>query len=220
MMSQPQTNTTSITELDAALDYARKGIPIFPANPLDKKPLTANGFKDATTDEAQIRAWWLKWPNAMLAAPTGSISGFWVVDLDIDPVKKRDGVATFAQLIAKHGKIPKTMVSITPRGRQHIVFTWDMAWDAHNGDPYASVRNSTDRVGPGIDVRGEGGYVCLPPSRNANGGVYRFDPDGAEQTVLAPDWLVKLAFKPKTRAQAWARAALDRECKNVAAAQP
>ena len=83
MMSQPQTNTTSITELDAALDYARNGIPIFPANPLDKKPLTANGFKDATTDEAQIRAWWLKWPNAMLAAPTGSTSGFWVVDLDI-----------------------------------------------------------------------------------------------------------------------------------------
>ena len=83
MTSQPQTNTTSITELDAALDYARKGIPIFPANPLDKKPLTANGFKDATTDEAQIRAWWLKWPNAMLAAPTGSTSGFWVVDLDI-----------------------------------------------------------------------------------------------------------------------------------------
>ena len=62
--------------------------------------------------------------------------------------------------------------------------------------------------------------MCLPPSRNANGGQYRFDPDGEERIVSAPDWLIKLAFKSKTRSQAWAQAALDRECKAVAAAQP
>jgi hypothetical protein len=50
--------------------------------------------------------------------------------------------------------------------------------------------------------------------------MYRWDPEGSEQTVSAPNWLVTLAFKPKTRSQAWARAALDRECKAVAAAQP
>jgi hypothetical protein len=220
MTIQPQNNPTS-PELDAALDYAQNNIPVFPTNPLDKKPLTANDFKDATTDEAQIRAWWLKWPNAMIAAPTGSASAMWVVDLDLDPGKNIDGAATLAQIGAKHGGIPKTLTAITPRGGRHLIFTWDTTWNASKSDPCVSIHNSAGRIGPGIDVRGEGGYVCLPPSRNANGGVYRFDPDGEEQTVSAPEWLIKLARKQwKTRAQAWAEAALDRECKNVAAAQP
>ncbi len=211
MSPQPQTNTTP-SELEAALDYARRGIPVFPTNPLDKKPLTPSGFKAATADEAQIREWWQKWPNAMIAAPTGSASGMWVTDLDLDPVKKVDGMATLAQLIAQHGEIPKTLMTITPRGGRHLIFTWDSNIE---------IRNSASKIGPGIDVRGEGGYVCLPPSRNADGGVYQWDPDGADQAVAAPDWLIeRTRIKPKTRDKAWARAALERECKTVAAAQP
>ena len=73
MSPRPQSNAM-VTELEAALDYAHHGIPVFPTNPLDKKPLTANGFKDATVDEVQIREWWTRWPNAMIAAPTGVAS--------------------------------------------------------------------------------------------------------------------------------------------------
>jgi hypothetical protein len=209
-MNQPQTNTAP-SELDAALDYARRGTPVFPTNPLDKKPLTPNGFKDATTNETQIREWWQKWPNAMVAAPTGSASGMWVTDLDLDPAKNIDGMATLAQLIAQHGELPKTLMTITPRGGRHLIFTWDSN---------AEIRNSAGKIGPGVDVRGRGGYVCLPPSRNANGGLYRWDPDGADEAVAAPDWLIELARgKAKTRDQAWARAALDRECEAVAAAK-
>ena len=54
----PQAQTSTPTMFEAALQYARSGIPVFPCNPLDKKPLTPNGFYDATTDEAQITAWW------------------------------------------------------------------------------------------------------------------------------------------------------------------
>src|SRR5262249_13965614 len=197
---RPQTNTAP-TELEAALEYARHGIPVFPTNPLDKKPLTANGFKDATKDEVQIRAWWQKWPNAMIGAPTGPTSGMWVVDLDLDPAKKIDGAATLNQLIAQRGEIPKTLMTITRRGCRHPIFTWD-----NNTE----IRNSAGKIGPGIDVRGNGGYVCLPPSRNANGGVYRWDPDSADQSAPAPSWLITLA--KATKAKAWARAALDREC--------
>src|SRR5262249_45216426 len=100
MSPQSQANTAP-SELDAPLDYARRGIPVFPTNPLDKKPLTPNGFKDAIIDENQIRTWWTRWPNAMVAAPTGSASGMWVIDLDVDPVKKVDGMATLAQLITQ-----------------------------------------------------------------------------------------------------------------------
>jgi Bifunctional DNA primase/polymerase, N-terminal len=211
MSPRPQSNAM-VTELEAALDYARHGIPVFPTNPLDKKPLTANGFKDATVDEVQIREWWTRWPNAMIAAPTGIASAMWVVDLDLHPVKKTDGAAALAQLIAQHGEIPKTLMTITPRGGRHLIFVWDRSIE---------IRNSAGKIGPGIDVRGEGGYVCLPPSRNANGGSYRWDPDGADQAVPAPTWLIELArSKPKARNTAWARAALDRECNTVASAQP
>jgi len=56
MSPQPQQNPPTVFE--AALDYARCGIPVFPCNPIDKKPLTSNGFKNATRDEPQILGWW------------------------------------------------------------------------------------------------------------------------------------------------------------------
>jgi Bifunctional DNA primase/polymerase, N-terminal len=204
----PQAQPNAPTELEAALGYARMGIPVFPCNPLDKKPLTPNGFKDATKDEAQIRAWWGRWPNAMVGAPTGPASGMWVLDLDIDPAKKIDGKAALDQLVAQRGALTPTLMTITPRGGQHLIFSWD---------PNHDIRNSAGRIGPGIDVRGDGGYVCLPPSRNASGGEYRWDPNSAPQSAPAPGWLVALA---KRKIKAWARAALDYECKAVASAQP
>jgi hypothetical protein len=115
MSPQPQANTMP-TELDAALEYAQQGIPVFPCNPLDKKPLTPKGFKDASKDAAPIRAWWQRWPNAMIGAPTGPISGMWVVDLDLDPARKIDGKAALDQLIAQRGPIPETLKTVTPRG--------------------------------------------------------------------------------------------------------
>jgi Bifunctional DNA primase/polymerase, N-terminal len=197
------------TELEAALEYARSGIPVFPCNPLDKKPLTSNGFKDATKDEAQINAWWQKWPNAMIGAPTGPASGMWVVDLDLDPAKKLDGKATLEQLITQRGPIPETLKTITPRGGEHLIFSWD---------PNVEIRNSAGKIGPGIDVRGNGGYVCLPPSKSANGGEYRWAPGPNQVAAPAPAWLIALAKAVK--AKAWATAALERECKAVASALP
>jgi hypothetical protein len=197
------------TVFEAALDYARCGIPVFPCNPIDKKPLTPNGFKDATRDETQILAWWQQYPNAMVSAPMGPASGLWAIDLDLDPARKIDGKATLDQLVAQRGALPSTWASLTPRGGRHLIF----AWDAN-----VEIRNSASKIGPGIDVRGNGGYICLPPSRNATGGAYQWEPGGPQNAALAPPWLVALA--KATKARAWAKAALDRECKNVAAAQP
>src|SRR6516165_8411064 len=158
MSPQAQASTPS-DALDAALEYGRKGLPVFPCSPLDKKPLTPHGFKDATTDEAQIRAWWVQWPNAMIGVPAGPASGIWVIDTDIDPVKKIDGEATLNQLITQRGALPLTLMTITPRGGKHRIFSWDANHD---------IRNSASRIGPGIDVRGDGGYVIWPPSRTAS----------------------------------------------------
>jgi bifunctional DNA primase/polymerase-like protein len=205
--SQAQPNTPTVFE--AALDYARCGIPIFPCNPIDKKPLTPNGFKDATRDETQILAWWQQYPNAMIGAPTGPASNTWAIDLDFDPAKNIDGKATLDQLIAQHTALPSTWMTITPRGGRHLIFSWD---------PNVEIRNSAGKMGPGIDVRGNGGYICLPPSQNATGGTYQWEPGGPQIAALAPGWLIALAKANK--ASAYARAALDRECKGVACAQP
>jgi Bifunctional DNA primase/polymerase, N-terminal len=205
----PRTQANIPTALEAALDYARCGIPVFPCNPIDKKPLTPNGFKDATRDEAQILGWWQQYPNAMIGAPMGPASGVWAVDLDVDPARKIDGKATLDQLAAQRGALPPTWATITPRGGRHLIFAWDSNVD---------IRNSAGKIGPGIDVRGNGGYIVLPPSRNATGGTYQWEPGGPQISALAPPWLVALAKAKKARA--WAKAALDRECKNVASAQP
>jgi Virulence-associated protein E/Bifunctional DNA primase/polymerase, N-terminal len=210
----PQTQATPPTVFEAALDYARCGIPVFPCNPIDKKPLTANGFKDATRDETQILAWWQQYPNAMIGVPMGPASGMWAIDLDIDPARKIDGKAALDQLIAQRGALPPTWMTVTPRGGRHLIWIWD---------PNVEIRNSASKIGPGIDVRGEGGYVCLPPSRRADGALYQWDPAGSSQAVAAPNWLIELARstnKAKKRDKAWACAALERECEIVAKAPP
>src|SRR5262249_5090294 len=145
----------------------------------------------------------------MIGAPMGPASGIWAVDLDLDPAKKIDGKATLDQLIMQRGALPLTWTTITPRGGRHLIFAWD---------PNVEIRNSASKIGPGIDVRGNGGYICLPPSRNATGGEDRWEPGGPQNTALAPPWLVALARAKK--AGAYAKAALERECKNVAAALP
>ena len=74
--------------LDAALKYAAAGLPVFPCRnapgqPGHKAPLTAHGYKDATADPAQIKAWWAKNPGALIGLPTGAITGIAVLDIDV-----------------------------------------------------------------------------------------------------------------------------------------
>jgi hypothetical protein len=194
--------------LDAALEYASRGLPVFPCDPKTKKPLIANGFKAASTDEAEIRKQWSRWPDAMIGVPTGIISGMWVADVDKDTGKNIDGMVTLCQLIAQYGALPKTLMTITPRGGRHLIFSWANGID---------IRNSAGKIGPGIDVRGTGGYVCLPPSKRADGAQYQWDPDSGATSLPAPDWLIKLAGK--RHKNSWAQAALDQECQAVANAK-
>lgn len=145
--------------LTVALFYGEKGIPIFPCNKL-KKPLTRNGFKDATTDLEKIRAWWTQWPYAMIGMPTGRASGLFVID--IDRKNGKDGFKTLAALEAEYAPLSKTLTSQTPSGGLHLYFLMP------DTDP--PLRNTASKeLGPGIDTRGEGGYVILPPSETDDG---------------------------------------------------
>ncbi len=166
--------------LRAALEYAGSGRPVFPCRPApDKSPLTRHGFKDATTDPEQIRAWWREPPDASIGAPTGVT--FWVLDEDVDPEKGIDGCLALEELEKEHGRLPDTYTVRTPRGGRH---RWFLAAEG--------VTNSTGGLPAGIDVRGRGGYALVPPSEGYE--VARDLP-----IAPAPEWLLELVRSPRPR---------------------
>jgi Bifunctional DNA primase/polymerase, N-terminal/AAA domain len=171
--------------VEHAIYYARLGWHVFPCNPTDKRPLVSNGFYSATTDEDEIRAWWRRWPNAMIGVRMGATSGVWAIDPDAPKQGSPDGVANWAELVAKHGGIPHTHTHNTPNGGQHLLFNWRDDRPVTNSEGGLS--------GLGINVRGEGGYVVAPPSVMANGKAYEIaEPLHFFNFAEAPEWLYDL----------------------------
>jgi hypothetical protein len=178
--------------LEAALDYARRGWPVFPlfepivdgcscgapgCSSAGKHPRTRRGLKDATTDQATIQKWWNDWPSAGIGIPTGKPAGFIV--LDIDP--EHGGEASLLDLVRKHGSLPDTVQVLTGGGGEHYFFK----------RPSGGARNRTG-VFDGIDVRGDGGYVVAPPSLHATGNRHEWEVSshpGDIPFAELPDWL-------------------------------
>jgi putative DNA primase/helicase len=184
-----------VNMLAAALKYARRGTPIFPLDPADKSPLCPRGFYAATANENQVRRWWQRWPNAMIGMPTGPRTRIWVLDIDVDLLAPTQSAHPMARLLAIHGPLPDTAMSITPRGGWHFFFRWDGA----------DIRCSIGKLGPGVDVRGHGGYVAIPPSVRADGTPYRWcSVNGVNaKATEAPSWLVEEILKIQSRNQTW-----------------
>lgn len=147
--------------LEAALIYARHGVPVFPCRP-NKAPYTSTGHKAATTDETTIIDWWTRWPDALIGMPTGWASGVWGLDVDLP-----DGPASLEAIEAQIGPLPKTLVQITGSGGRHLFFKMEAG---------VEVKNSARKLGPGLDVRGVGGYVIVAPSMHQSGKRYKWCP--------------------------------------------
>jgi hypothetical protein len=157
-----------------ALTLAARGLHVFPCRPRDKRPATPRGCKDASKDPDMIRHWWGLEPHYNIAIATGSVSGIFIVDAD-----GVDAERELRRLEAEHGELPATVEAITARGR-HLYFKM----------PAVPVRNSAGKIAPGVDVRGDGGYVLAPPSVHPSGRVYRWSVDSADAIAEAPNWLL------------------------------
>ena len=120
-----------------------------------KHPRTKQGFKEATNDPEQIRKWWTRWPTANIGLATGG--GIAAFDID-----GPEGFAEFQAFVAQHGRVPETLTSQTGRG-VHLVFA------TRDGAP--SVRSAARGK---VHVRGEGGYIILPPSNHISGRNYQW----------------------------------------------
>lgn len=167
-----------------ALQYARRGWPVFPCRERDsettnaagkvikfhaKAPYTGTGLKEATCDERRIIAWWRQHPNAMIGVPTG-VNGCFVLDFDprmiedVDPEtgevlgERMSGLEELkAALEAQMGvPLPQSLTSLTQSGGVHVWFKQPR----DGGDEIRNRGNLPDHV----DVRGMGGYVIAPPS--------------------------------------------------------
>jgi hypothetical protein len=161
---------------NAAIAYATRGLAVFPCAPRSKVPATTHGSRDATKDVAQIASWWRENPNYNVAVATGPVSRVFVLDVD-----GLDAEASLRKLQQEYGALPETVESITPRGR-HLFFKCE------NG----AVRNSAGAIAPGLDIRGDGGYVVLPPSMHPSGRCYAWSVDSADHFADAPAWLNNL----------------------------
>jgi hypothetical protein len=155
------------SSLPAALQLAEMhGILVFPCDE-EKKPLTLHGFKDATTDLSAIERMWSGHASALIGVPTGSASRYLVVD--VDP----DGASWYLE---NQTRLACGRVHRTRRGH-HLVYRYPSG---------ATIRNSTGKIAPGVDVRAEGGYAIWWPSHG-------YEAVGSLEDITEPPaWLLEL----------------------------
>lgn len=184
------TTAAKISNRDLAPDLAERGWHIFPCKH-DKTPQTSHGMKDATTDQAAIKAWWQRWPDALIGIYCER-SGFFALDIDVKD--NRNGRQTWAELVEKHGagkEIAAGPVQLTPSGGYHVLFKLPEG---------VKIPNTANKLGEGLDLRSNG-YICT-------GGAYTWLPGNSPEIPIppAPAWLVDLIRKlterkPSTQAQ-------------------
>ncbi|NUS12269.1 MAG: bifunctional DNA primase/polymerase, partial [Streptomyces sp.] len=188
--------------LHAALLAAARGLPVIPLSrtklpavrsPHRDEPRTASpcrgecgrpghGVHDATTDPARIRALFAVAPWATGYGVACGRAPHHLLGLDLDVKHGVDGVAALRALSETHGfTVPGTLTVLTPSGGRHL-------WLTAPGP----VPNSVGRLAPGIDIRGEGGYVVGPGSRTL-AGRYLPAPGSAGVLAAAPAALLSLA---------------------------
>lgn len=182
---------------------------VFPCAPGGKKPACEHGCNDATRDAQRITGWWQHIPNANIGVATGP-SNLVVIDLDGD-----DGLAAWAELLTQNGMHEMTVSSMTGRGGKHLWFR------APEG---VTVRSSTRKLGPGLDVRAQGGYVVVPPSVTEGEYEWIMSPEDVDFALLPQPLVDLLQEQPRlshdapedmdlpggSRVDRWLAKALDR----------
>ncbi|GAA4757502.1 bifunctional DNA primase/polymerase [Nocardioides endophyticus] len=143
----------------AAIRYANLGMLVFPCVPGGKRPLTPSGFHDATSSARVVHQWWQRTPDANIGIPTGSRTGFLVVDVDVHP--GGSGFAAFERARAAGLADSWGWMVRTPSGGVHAYF------------PTAADQEQRSWQVPSVhvDFRGDGGYVIAPPSKVEIDGV-------------------------------------------------
>jgi hypothetical protein len=152
--------------LPFALQYAEMGLSVIPVG-VKKTPLVKwQEYQTKRASEAEIRAWWEKFPSANIGIVTGKISGIVVVDIDTDKTTGEMG---------NYEDLPKTAFAVSGSGGRHFYYSYPEGEE---------IPNAT-RIRTLADIRGEGGYIIAPPSLHASGKKYAWSTP-FERESLAP----------------------------------
>jgi hypothetical protein len=206
-----QQTATRAEMLEVAIAYAKRGLWIFPARvgPGEKKSYKSLKYSNGrrwgmTRDPDEITADFRHWPKANIGIPTGPINDLFVLDIDtIAGGHKSDGFASLAALEQQHGPLPETTTAESPSGSRHFYFAWP---------PTGIIKLSEGKLGPGIDVRGEGGMVIVPPSIKPGAGSYKWIKK-CDKLASAPPWLLDLVVDhstPEDRSDNVAEASIEK----------
>lgn len=132
---------------------------VFPVGP-NKAPLI-KGWQDAATSDPKVIEQWEIMGAKAWGIPTGARNGLFVIDLDVNKkTGERSGELALSQ-VERYAHLLRKINVRTPSGGAHIYF-----------QHFDGAKNTTGKLGPKIDTRGEGGYVVAPGSEVA-GGVYQ-----------------------------------------------
>jgi len=144
--------------------------------------------REATTDPEQIAQWWTEHPDANIAVAMGAPSGVWC--LDVDGEEGEEALAGLAKKYGHTGRVEAAVEQLTSRGR-HLIFT-------HPGEP---VPNKV-ALAPKLDVRGDGGYICVAPSNHVSGKEYTWEVSSHpldHKPEQAPEWLLRVVMARRER---------------------
>lgn len=172
------------SKLQAALAWARRGFRVFPIMEGAKKPALIDDFpRYASTDEAQIMAWWRDPISGMERNHNIGVSTTGMIVVDLDNKADAKGLDAWLDL----GGPLDTLTVRTPRGGYHLYFS---------GPDRINSQGDTGGIARGVDTRGWHGYVLAPGSEVAEG-AYSLDVDAP--LAYAPDWLVGRLRAPEER---------------------
>ena len=167
--------------LNEALYYASRGWHVVPVRPAEKRPVWTDWPNLATTDPELIVQIWQNNPTYGVGIVTGRTSNIWVLDIDPD----HGGSDSLADLENEHGELPDTLETITGSGGRHLIFKWP--------DNNINPGTNAGRLGPGLDIRAEGGFIVAPPTIHPNGRRYAWelsnDPHDGLRPAECPQWI-------------------------------
>lgn len=144
-----------------------------------KHPRTMNGLKDATGNREQLADWCNRWSKTNWAVRTGKTKTTNIVVIDVDP--RHGGLESVEKLKGEGYELPETMTHRSPGGGPHYLY------DLLNGQELPSKTNAFGEQYPGIDIKGNDGYVLIPPSVGPNGIPYEVINSGGKAEL--PAWV-------------------------------
>lgn len=170
--------------------YVASGWSILPVRPDEKRPYMTNWLQYTKTraTKQMVDSWFTNLAGAGVGVVTGKVSNMVVLDVESDCPLSLD------ELLRKY---PTQMVSRSGSGGYHLFFQYP---------PNVGKVSNRVRLFDWADLRADGGFIVLPPTRHPNGGKYEWVKQGP--LGMFPHELLDVQSQPKTQGDGWITEAL------------